>query len=96
MARCPKVARNILSQGDRVVATARRADQIRTQVPDAGDALLSVDLDVTNADQVTQAVKAAIDNRPTTTSPAPSLNSARNSGECFAVSAGSATAPSWL
>ncbi|SON58677.1 3-oxoacyl-[acyl-carrier-protein] reductase FabG [Mycobacterium simulans] len=57
-----EIARAILSQGDRVVATARHADQIRTQLPDAGDALLPVDLDVTNADQVTQAVKAAIDN----------------------------------
>ncbi|GFG63070.1 short-chain dehydrogenase/reductase [Mycobacterium kubicae] len=56
-----ELARAILSRGDRVVATARRADQIRAQFPDAGENLLAVDLDVTNADQVTQAVASAVD-----------------------------------
>lgn len=56
-----ELARAILSRGDRVVATARRADQIRAQFPDAGEDLLAVDLDVTNADQVTQAVASAVD-----------------------------------
>lgn len=56
-----EIARKILSQGDRVVATARRADRIPAQFPDAGDALLAVDLDVTDADQATAAVQAAVD-----------------------------------
>ncbi|QNI05839.1 SDR family NAD(P)-dependent oxidoreductase [Mycobacterium kubicae] len=56
-----ELARAILSRGDRVVATARRADQIRAQFPDAGEDLLAVDLDVTNPDQVTQAVASAVD-----------------------------------
>jgi len=56
-----EIARRILSQGDRVVATARRADQIRGQLPDAGDALIAVDLDVTNGDQAAAAVQAALD-----------------------------------
>jgi NAD(P)-dependent dehydrogenase (short-subunit alcohol dehydrogenase family) len=56
-----EIARKILSQGDRVVATARNAGQIRAQLPDAGGALLPVDLDVTDADQVTRAVQAAVD-----------------------------------
>jgi NAD(P)-dependent dehydrogenase (short-subunit alcohol dehydrogenase family) len=56
-----EIARKILSQGDRVVATARRAGQIAANFPDAGDALLAVDLDVTNGDQAAQAVQAAVD-----------------------------------
>lgn len=56
-----EIARKIVSQGDRVVATARRADQIRAQLPDAGEALLAVDLDVTNAEQAAQAVQSAVD-----------------------------------
>jgi NAD(P)-dependent dehydrogenase (short-subunit alcohol dehydrogenase family) len=56
-----EIARKILAQGDRVVATARRAEQILTQLPDGGDALLAIDLDVTNADQAAQAVQSAVD-----------------------------------
>lgn len=56
-----EIARKILSQGDQVVATARRADEIPARLPNPGDALLAVDLDVTNADQVDQAVQSAVD-----------------------------------
>jgi NAD(P)-dependent dehydrogenase (short-subunit alcohol dehydrogenase family) len=56
-----EIARKILAQGDRVVATARRAEQILAELPDAGDALLAIDLDVTNADQAAQAVQSAVD-----------------------------------
>jgi NAD(P)-dependent dehydrogenase (short-subunit alcohol dehydrogenase family) len=56
-----EIARKILSQGDRVVATARRAGQIAAELPDAGDSLLAVDLDVTNGDQAAAAVQAAVD-----------------------------------
>ncbi|CAM4136435.1 putative oxidoreductase [Mycobacterium basiliense] len=56
-----EIARAILSRGDRVVATARRADQLRTHLPDADGSMLAVDLDVTNAEQVTRAVQAAVD-----------------------------------
>src|SRR5262245_2344162 len=53
-----EIARKILSQGDRVVATARRAGQIAAALPDAGDRLLAVDLDVTDGDQAQAAVRA--------------------------------------
>jgi NAD(P)-dependent dehydrogenase (short-subunit alcohol dehydrogenase family) len=56
-----EIARKILAQGDRVVATARRAEQILAELPDAGDALHAIDLDVTNADQAAQAVQSAVD-----------------------------------
>jgi NAD(P)-dependent dehydrogenase (short-subunit alcohol dehydrogenase family) len=56
-----EITRKILAQGDQVVATARRAGQIRDHFPDAGDALLPVDLDVTNADQAAGAVQAGVD-----------------------------------
>lgn len=56
-----EIARKILARGDRVVATARRAEQVLTQLPDAGDALLALDLDVTDADQAAQAVRSAVD-----------------------------------
>lgn len=55
-----EIARKILAQGDRVVATARRAAQILDHLPDAGDALLAVDLDVTDADQAAGAVRSAV------------------------------------
>ncbi|CAM3174222.1 short-chain dehydrogenase/reductase [Mycobacterium intermedium] len=56
-----EIARKILSQGDKVVATARRANQIREQLPDAGDNLLTVDLDVTNGEQAAEAVESAVE-----------------------------------
>lgn len=56
-----EIARKVLSQGHRLVATARHADRIAANFPDAGDALLAVDLDVTNADQAASAVRSAID-----------------------------------
>lgn len=56
-----EIARKILEQGDWVVATARRASQITAVFPDAGDALLAVDLDVTDGEQAVAAVRAAVD-----------------------------------
>lgn len=56
-----EIARTILSQGDKVVATARRTNQIHEQLPGAGDNLLAVDLDVTNGEQATKAVQSAVD-----------------------------------
>lgn len=56
-----EIARAILRRGDRVVATARRADQIRANLPDAGAGLIAIDLDITNPDQVAQAVQAGVD-----------------------------------
>lgn len=56
-----EIARKILSQGDRVVATARRAGRIHTELPDAGDNLLAVDLDVTDGEQAAAAVQSALD-----------------------------------
>jgi NAD(P)-dependent dehydrogenase (short-subunit alcohol dehydrogenase family) len=56
-----EIVRAALSRGDRVVATARRAGQIRDQLPDAGAALHAVDLDVTDAGQVARAVEAGVE-----------------------------------
>lgn len=52
------VARDALDRGFRVVAGARRVEQIHT-VLDAGANLLPVALDITRDDQVAAAVKAA-------------------------------------
>jgi NAD(P)-dependent dehydrogenase (short-subunit alcohol dehydrogenase family) len=56
-----EIVRGALAQGDRVVATARRAQPLLAEFPDAGDALLAVDLDVTDTAQVDRAVQAAVD-----------------------------------
>ncbi|OBF01357.1 oxidoreductase [Mycobacterium sp. 852002-10029_SCH5224772] len=56
-----EIARTILSRGDRVVATARRAGQLAAHFPDAGEALLAVDLDVTNGEQAAAAVQSALE-----------------------------------
>jgi NAD(P)-dependent dehydrogenase (short-subunit alcohol dehydrogenase family) len=56
-----EIVRRALAKGDRVIATARRAGQILAEFPAAGDALLAVDLDVTDGDQAAAAVQAGVD-----------------------------------
>ncbi|SNS38734.1 NADP-dependent 3-hydroxy acid dehydrogenase YdfG [Streptosporangium subroseum] len=55
------IAREALARGNQVVATARHSSDIQKALPDAGDDLVAVDLDVTNARQAAAAVQAATD-----------------------------------
>jgi NAD(P)-dependent dehydrogenase (short-subunit alcohol dehydrogenase family) len=56
-----EITRAALADGDRVVATARHAETIRAELPDAGAGLVSVDLDTTSPAQALLAVRAALD-----------------------------------
>ncbi|WP_371784642.1 oxidoreductase [Streptosporangium subroseum] len=55
------IAREALARGNQVVATARHSSDVQKALPDAGDNLVAVDLDVTNARQAAAAVQAATD-----------------------------------
>jgi NADP-dependent 3-hydroxy acid dehydrogenase YdfG len=50
-----------LAEGHQVGGTARRADAVTRQIPDAGEALLAVDLDVTDPGRIRAAVTTAVD-----------------------------------
>jgi NAD(P)-dependent dehydrogenase (short-subunit alcohol dehydrogenase family) len=50
----------VLAHGDRVAATARRPEQLADLVAQYGDRILPLALDVTNSEQITQAVAAAV------------------------------------
>jgi NAD(P)-dependent dehydrogenase (short-subunit alcohol dehydrogenase family) len=50
----------VLAHGERVAATARRPEQLADLVAQYGDRILPLALDVTNSEQITQAVAAAI------------------------------------
>ncbi|MGW5466128.1 SDR family NAD(P)-dependent oxidoreductase [Streptomyces sp. NPDC003996] len=54
-----EITRAALAAGHQVVATARKAKAAREQLPDAGDALLAVPLDVTDPESIQAAVDAA-------------------------------------
>ena len=56
-----EIVREALARGHRVVATARRADGIRAQLPEAAGNLLTLDLDVTDQASAAAAVEAAVD-----------------------------------
>lgn len=56
-----EIARGALSRGHQVVATARDAATVTAALPDAGDNLLAVSLDVTDQAQATAAATAAVD-----------------------------------
>ena len=55
-----EITREALRRGDSVVATARDPQAVLAAVPDAGDRLLAVALDVGDPAQITAAVEAAI------------------------------------
>ncbi|WP_329577481.1 oxidoreductase [Streptomyces sp. NBC_01361] len=55
-----EIVEEALRRGHQVVATARRPETLRDVFPDAGDSLLAAPLDVTDADQVHDAVAQAI------------------------------------
>ena len=56
-----EIAREALSRGHKVVATARRSDGIGDLLPEAGDRLLALDLDVTDEVQANRVVDAAVE-----------------------------------
>ena len=55
-----EIAKEALSRGDSVVATARDPRAVLDAIPDTGDRLLAVALDVGDPNQITAAVDAAI------------------------------------
>ncbi|MFE5690805.1 oxidoreductase [Streptomyces sp. NPDC056512] len=55
-----EIVREALARGHEVVATARDAEAVRRAFPDASDALLAVDLDVTVEATIRAAVDAAL------------------------------------
>src|SRR6476646_12291469 len=56
-----EITREALCRGDSVVATARNPQAVHDAIPDGGDRLLAVGLDVGVSEQVTRAVQAAIE-----------------------------------
>jgi NAD(P)-dependent dehydrogenase (short-subunit alcohol dehydrogenase family) len=56
-----EITREALSRGDSVVATARNPQVVSDAIPDGGDRLLALGLDVSSPDQVRAAVDAAIE-----------------------------------
>ncbi|MGW0082235.1 oxidoreductase [Streptomyces sp. NPDC003393] len=55
-----EIARKALEGGDAVVATARDPEAVRRALPDVGDRLLAVGVDVTEETQVEAAAEAAV------------------------------------
>jgi len=55
------IAREALGRGHQIVATARDAEAVRRAFPDAGDALLPAAADVTDEQQLRDAVDAAVE-----------------------------------
>jgi NAD(P)-dependent dehydrogenase (short-subunit alcohol dehydrogenase family) len=55
-----EIAREVLSRGHQVVATARSKDAVEAALSDASSSLLAVSLDVTDEAQAAVAVKAAV------------------------------------
>jgi NAD(P)-dependent dehydrogenase (short-subunit alcohol dehydrogenase family) len=56
-----EITREALSRGDSVIATARNPQAVLDALPDGGDRLLAVGLDVGSPEQVSAAVDAAIE-----------------------------------
>jgi NAD(P)-dependent dehydrogenase (short-subunit alcohol dehydrogenase family) len=56
-----EITREALSRGDSVIATARNPQAVLDALPDGGDQLFAVGLDVSSPEQVSAAVDAAIE-----------------------------------
>src|SRR5262245_24409436 len=56
-----EITREALFRGDSVIATARNPQTVLDAIPDGGDRLLAVGLDVSAPEQVSAAVDAAIE-----------------------------------
>jgi NAD(P)-dependent dehydrogenase (short-subunit alcohol dehydrogenase family) len=56
-----EITREALSRGDSVIATARNPQAVLDALPDGGDRLLAVELDVSSPEQVSAAVDAGIE-----------------------------------
>jgi NAD(P)-dependent dehydrogenase (short-subunit alcohol dehydrogenase family) len=56
-----EITREALSRGDSVIATARNPQAVLDALPDGGDRLLAVGLDVSSPEQVSAAVDAAVE-----------------------------------
>jgi NAD(P)-dependent dehydrogenase (short-subunit alcohol dehydrogenase family) len=56
-----ELARSALADGEQVIATARDPHAVVEALPEAGDALLALKLDVTDQTQATAAVKAGVE-----------------------------------
>ncbi|WP_409468952.1 oxidoreductase [Streptomyces sp. HC307] len=56
-----EIARQALERGDKVVATARRPQDVQDALSQYGDSLLAVALDVTDEAQAREAVEAAVE-----------------------------------
>jgi NAD(P)-dependent dehydrogenase (short-subunit alcohol dehydrogenase family) len=56
-----EITREALSRGDSVIATARNPQAVLDALPDGGDRLFAVGLDVSSPEQVSAAVDAAIE-----------------------------------
>jgi NAD(P)-dependent dehydrogenase (short-subunit alcohol dehydrogenase family) len=56
-----EITREALSRGDSVIATARNPQAVHDALPDGGDRLLAIGLDVSSPEQVSAAVDAAIE-----------------------------------
>jgi NAD(P)-dependent dehydrogenase (short-subunit alcohol dehydrogenase family) len=56
-----EITKEALSRGDSVVATARNPQAVLDALPDVGDRLRSIELDVHRSDQISAAVRQAVD-----------------------------------
>jgi NAD(P)-dependent dehydrogenase (short-subunit alcohol dehydrogenase family) len=56
-----EIVKGAIARGDRVAATARRPDNLRDALPDAGDSMLALPLDVTSPEQAQRAVQETVE-----------------------------------
>jgi NAD(P)-dependent dehydrogenase (short-subunit alcohol dehydrogenase family) len=56
-----EIVKGAIARGDRVAATARRPDDLHDALPDAGDSMLALPLDVTSPEQAERAVQETVE-----------------------------------